>query len=92
MLADFSWSGFWYRNGERESLDVYQRLVNANFNLNVKRAPLLQDWSYLALDDDGATAFREFRDALQRLQARLGNEPPACWTISPAILEASINA
>jgi len=81
-----------YRNGDREPLDVYQRLVNANFNLNVKRAPLLQDWSYLALDDEGAAAFREFRNALQRLQARLGNEPSACWKISPAILEANINA
>jgi arachidonate 15-lipoxygenase len=35
-----------YKNGQREPLDVYQRLVNANFNLNVSRAQLLQDFRY----------------------------------------------
>src|SRR5262249_10899689 len=29
-----------YSNGQREPLDVYQRLINANFNLNVSRARL----------------------------------------------------
>jgi Lipoxygenase len=81
-----------YRNGRREPLDVYQRLVNANFNLNVKRARLLQDWSYLALDPAGAAAFREFKLALERLQQRVEAEPGAAWKISPAILEANINA
>jgi len=81
-----------YRNGQREPLDVYQRLVNANFNLNVTRAQLLQDWSYLALDPAGAEAFREFKQALERLQLRVDAEPGAAWKISPAILEANINA
>ena len=81
-----------YRNGKREPLDVYQRLVNANFNLNVSRAQLLQDWSYLALDPAGAEAFREFKQALERLQQRVQAEPGAAWKISPAILEANINA
>src|SRR5678815_1893762 len=54
-----------YENGQREPLDVYQRLVNANFNLNVHRAQLLQDWSYLALDAAGAQAFRDFKRALE---------------------------
>jgi len=81
-----------YRNGQREPLDVYQRLVNANFNLNVTRAQLLQDFSYLALDPPGAEAFREFKQALDRLQLRVEAEPGAAWKISPAILEANINA
>jgi arachidonate 15-lipoxygenase len=81
-----------YRDGTREPLDVYQRLVNANFNLNVHRAELVQDFSYLALDPGGAEAFRAFRRALQALQARLDAEPPAPWKITPGILEASINA
>ena len=81
-----------YRNGQREPLDVYQRLVNANFNLNVRRAQLLQDFSYLALDPAGAEAFREFKQALERLQQRVEAEPGAAWKISPAILEANINA
>src|SRR5262249_35574560 len=45
-----------YRNGQRETIDVYQRLVNANFNLNVRRARLMQDFGYLALNRKGADA------------------------------------
>ena len=81
-----------YRNGQREPLDVYQRLVNANFNLHVKRAQLLQDWSYLALDPAGVQAFRDFKQALEGLQQRIAAEPAAAWKISPGILEANINA
>jgi hypothetical protein len=81
-----------YKNGQREPIDVYQRLVNANFNLNVKRAPLLQDFSYLALDPEGAAAFRTFREELQALQTWLEAEPFAHWKIYPAMLEANINA
>jgi hypothetical protein len=85
-----------YKNGQREPLDVYQRLVNANFNLNVKRARLMQDFGYLALDQKGADAFRLFRFELQMLQEKMEREqeqqPPAPWKISPKILEANINA
>jgi arachidonate 15-lipoxygenase len=81
-----------YRNGQRVSLDVYQRLINANFNLNVTRATLLQDFSYLALDAAGAQAFREFKQELEDLQHRLEGSPRPAWAMSPAILEANINA
>jgi arachidonate 15-lipoxygenase len=81
-----------YRNGQREPLDVYQRLVNVNFNLNVSRARLLQDFSYLALDEKGREAFRQFKEELEALQARLEKEPFAHWKIYPNILEANINA
>lgn len=81
-----------YRNGQREPLDVYQRLVNANFNLNVRRAQLMQDFSYLALDSKGADAFRVFKGELQQLQERMEQEPSACWKIYPRTLEANINA
>jgi arachidonate 15-lipoxygenase len=81
-----------YKNGQREPLDVYQRLVNANFNLNVKRAPLVQDFGYLALDAKGAEAFRRFKEELQALQRRLDAEPFAHWKMSPRILETTINA
>jgi len=81
-----------YQNGQRVPLDVYQRLVNANFNLNVSRAALVQDWGYLALDARGAEAFRVFRDELRALQARLDTELPALWKMAPKILEANINA
>jgi arachidonate 15-lipoxygenase len=81
-----------YRNGQREPLDVYQRLVNANFNLNVSRARLMHDFGYLALDRQGADAFRMFRYELQSLQEEMEQEPFAFWKIYPNILEANINA
>jgi hypothetical protein len=81
-----------YRNGQREPVDVYQRLVNANFNLNVRRARLMQDFGYLALNRKGADAFRAFRYDLQLLQSRMDQEPFAHWKIYPTILEANINA
>jgi hypothetical protein len=81
-----------HKDGRREPLDVYQRLVNANFNLNVSRAPLLQDFGYLALDARGADAFRRFQADLHALQARLDKEPLAPWKMYPKILEANINA
>ena len=81
-----------YKNGQREPLDVYQRLVNANFNLNVSRATLMQDFSKLAIDEQGAVAFRRFLAELGVLQNKLEQEPFAHWKIYPKILEANINA
>lgn len=80
------------RDGTREPLDVYQRLVNANFNLNVRRAQLVQDFSYLALDARGADAMRTFQRELLDLQRALDSEPPALWKLSPRMLEANMNA
>ena len=81
-----------YSNGQREPLDVYQRLVNSNFNLNVHRAKLVQDFSYLGLDPKGAQAFQTFKSELEQLQGRLDKEPFATWKMYPKILEANINA
>jgi hypothetical protein len=80
------------RSGAREPLDVYQRLVNANFNLNIRRTPLLTDFSPLALDSRGADAFRRFRDDLFALQAQIDREPAASWRMAPQRLKANINA
>ena len=80
------------RSGKREPLDVYQRLVNANFNLNVHRTPLLTDFSPLALDPAGADAFRRFQADLIALQADLDRQPPAPWRMEPQRLKANINA
>jgi hypothetical protein len=71
---------------------VYQRLVNANFNLNVTRLSLMEDFSYLALDDEGAAAFREFRRDLETLQMEMEKKPWAVWKLYPRMLEANINA
>lgn len=82
-----------YKNGRREPVDLYQRLVNYNFILNVSRAPLLQDLSYLAGNDQaGAVAFSTFLAELADLQARLKAESDECWKLHPADLEVSVNS
>jgi arachidonate 15-lipoxygenase len=82
-----------YEDGRRVPVDVYQRLVNANLTLNVNRTMLLDDeLPGLALDERGASAFREFQQDLLGLQARLDREPPAPWRIEPRRLKANINA
>jgi arachidonate 15-lipoxygenase len=81
-----------YEKGTREPLDVYQRLVNANFNLNVHRLSLMEDFSYLALDDAGAAGFNQFQKDLETLQKEMEKKPWAVWKIYPGMLEANINA
>ena len=81
-----------YLDGRREPLDVFQRLVSANFNLNVNRAQLMQDFSYLALDAKGEELFAQFLAELQALDAKLKAEPRQLWRILPSILEANMNA
>lgn len=80
-----------YWEDRRLPIDVYQRLVNANFMLNVGRASLLKDFSYLALDNDGASAMRTFRAELKALQKQMDQLPRTVWRITPRILEANIN-
>jgi arachidonate 15-lipoxygenase len=101
MLGSFLWNyQLWshrqpvrlYRDGRREPLDVYQRLINANFNLNVRRAELVQDYSYMALDEPGRDAFRQFQRELCELDQRMKDEPWAIWKIYPKTLKANINA
>ena len=79
-------------DGSGVPLDVYQRLVNANFNLNIHRTALLSDFSPLALDAHGAAAFRAFQSDLYDLQASLDAGPPAPWRMEPRRLKANINA
>ncbi len=81
-----------YADGRRVPLDVYQRLVNADFNLNVRRTMLLDDFSNLALDEHGAAAFREFRKDLNDLQLELDRTAPQPWRMEPKRLKANINA
>ncbi|MGH3875076.1 MAG: lipoxygenase family protein [Pseudonocardiaceae bacterium] len=81
-----------YQNGRREPIDIYQRLVNYNFSVNVERAQLMQDFSYLAGKDDAAArAFSTFLSELTELQLRLKTEPHEHWKVYPADLEVSVN-
>lgn len=101
LLGSFVWNyQLWthrqpvrvYANGQREPLDVYQRLVNANFNLNVKRRALIHDFGYLALDRQGAAAMQRFQDRLDALQAEMERAPWAVWKLYPRALKININA
>jgi hypothetical protein len=80
-----------YRDGRRLPVDVYQRLVNANFILNVDRTRLMSDFSYLALDPPGHQAFVDFRLDLEDLQRRMDRLSPELWRIEPRNLKANIN-
>jgi hypothetical protein len=81
-----------YASGQPEPVDVYQRLVNANYNLNVKRRALIHDFAYLALDEGGQSAFRRFNQQLEDLQTRMEREPWAVWKLYPRALKVNINA
>lgn len=80
-----------YANGQAEPVDVYQRLINANFGLNIRRTPMMRDFSYLAIDDKGRAAFRAYLSDLLALQTRLESEPKALWKVYPEMLEANMN-
>jgi arachidonate 15-lipoxygenase len=81
-----------YANGQREPMDVYQRLVNANFNLNVHRRGLMDRFDHLALDDLGAAEMQRFVRDLQTLQDDMAREPWAAWKLYPLTLKVNINA
>ena len=89
-----------YRDGRREPLDVYQRLVNTNYLLQVIRAPLMADYSGVALDEPknprrtelAKGVFRTFLAELEALQRAMDLEPPGLWTLHPRMLEVNINA
>lgn len=81
-----------YKNGRREPLDVYQRMVNANFILNVNRTPLTENFSYMGLDADQRHLFDQFQAALLKLDNTMKGRPSAVWRIQPSVLEANINA
>jgi len=81
-----------YTDDRRAPVDVYQRLVNANFNLHVSRVQLMHDYSYLALDDAGKALFSEFQSNLKKLNDEMRALPQTCAQIYPDMLEANMNA
>ncbi len=89
-----------YCDGRRLPEDVYQRLVNSNYVLNIVRAPLMRDFAGLALEEPSNPTrnerakqiFRLFTARLQRCQQVMERSPWAPWKLYPADLEANINA
>jgi hypothetical protein len=78
-------------DGSSEPVDVYQRLINADFGLNIRRSPMMQDFSYLATDERGKAAFRAYLSDLLALQTRLEQEPLELYKVYPEMLEANMN-
>ena len=81
-----------YRGGRRQPLDVYQRLVNANFNLNVAPHPTHGRLLRCGARPGRCGRLPPFRLDLAVLQAAMDREPAACWRIEPKRLKANINA
>jgi len=80
-----------YSNGQRLPVDVYFRLINNNFGLQLKRAELLHDYGTVALDEKGRDLFHEFYEDCRALQDRYDQEPAGLWRMEPKNLEISMN-
>ena len=81
-----------YKDFRREQLDVYQRLVNANYNLNVHRRALMDDFNRVALDYRARAALLQFQSDLAALEAAMDSQPGAVWRLYPRELKVNINA
>jgi hypothetical protein len=101
ILGSFMWNyQLWthrqpariYDDFRSEPLDVYQRLVNANYILNVHRRALIHNFNDLALDDRARAAMSRFQSELLELQAKMDSHPRAVWRIYPRDLKVNINA
>jgi hypothetical protein len=101
ILGSFMWNyQLWthrqpariYNDFRREPLDVYQRLVNANFNLNVHRRALMHNFDDIALDYRAKLAMIQFQADLAKLQAEMESQPHAVWRVYPRQLKVNINA
>jgi arachidonate 15-lipoxygenase len=101
ILGSFMWNyQLWthrqpariYQDFQPEPLDVYQRLVNANYILNVRRRALMHNFDYLALDYRAKAAMLQYRTDLAVLQRKMDSLPHAVWQVSPRELKVNINA
>lgn len=84
-----------YRDGSRVRVDVFQRMINSNYGLQLKRAALLADdgYGYLALQDGhGPELFARFLEDAKALQASYDQHKDARpWRMEPKILEMNMN-
>jgi hypothetical protein len=101
ILGSFMWNyQLWthrqpariYDDFRREPLDVYQRLVNANYILNVNRRALMYDFSYLARSFRAKEVMSKFQSELAALQAQMDSQQHELWRVEPKDLKVNINA
>ncbi len=100
ILGSFMWNyQLWthrqpariYEDFRAEPLDVYQRLVNANYILNVHRRALIHNFDDIALAK-ARPALSRFQKELRDLQKTMDSQPRAVWRIYPRDLKVNINA
>lgn len=80
-----------YRDGRRVPLDVFQRMINNNFALQIRRAPLLDDYGVVALDAGAAELFSEFLRECRELQSTYDGTSTGPWRMEPKNLEINMN-
>ena len=80
-----------YRDGRRMPVDVLQRIINNNFALQIKRAPMLANYGQVALDDKGSALFAQFYEDCMALQHRYDRTEAGPWRMEPKNLEISMN-
>ncbi len=80
-----------HRDGRRVPLDVFQRTLNNNFALQIRRAKLLCDYGRVALDARGEALFARFHAECLALQERYDRSPAGPWRMEPRNLEINMN-
>ena len=80
-----------YKDGRRMPVDVLQRIINNNFALQIKRAPMLADYGQVALDGKGAALFTLFYEDCKALQDQYDQAEAGPWRMEPKNLEISMN-
>lgn len=80
-----------YRDGRRVPVDVFQRVLNNNFSLQLRRVSLLADYGHIALDSKGKAAFAQFYIDCKALQERYNQTDAGPWRMEPKNLEISMN-
>jgi hypothetical protein len=100
ILGSFMWNyQLWthrqpariYEDFRAEPLDVYQRLVNANYILNVHRRALIHNFDDL-VTHDARSALSRFQSELRALDEKMKSHPHAVWRVYPGQLKVNINA
>ena len=81
-----------YTDGRRIPVDVYQRMIDNNFALQIKRASLLTDYGSVAFDATGRELFARFTAECAALQDRYDRSPAGPWRMEPKNLEVAMNA
>jgi hypothetical protein len=85
-----------YKNGQRVPLDVYQRVLNNNFALQLDRDPLFGDYRDIVSDQKGRRLFARFNMECRKLQVkydlmRWKTADHSIWRMEPKNLDISMN-